>query len=211
MALYDFRPLIEVELQGTCRIPNGGSTKCRTTSISSEAVNLVYDVQTGGPATKRSDEIRAGSAVHLDLDQIGPLHGVVASKKREGLRVAVDDECKPMLRTKLSRMVATHAVSLDDASGVVKSSLTRIEPNIRSCSFIDHTGTLRRGVVVNVSQVDALIKARIVPPLKSRITFRGAHRHLAEVTRTFEIGFAVKFCSQISPEEFSAGIKFSDE
>lgn len=211
MALYDYRPLIETDLRGTCTFPNGGSAHCKTTTISPEAVNLVYEAQPADPTGKRPDEIRAGSAVHLNLDQIGPFRGVVASKKSEGFRVTVDDEYKPLLRSKLSRMAAEHAISLEDGSVVAKSSITRIEPNIKSCSFLDHTGTLRQGIIINVSQIDALIKARIIPPLKSRITFRGSRRHLAEVTRTFEMGFAARFSSLIPAAEFSAAIKLSDE
>ena len=211
MALYDYRPLIETELQGTCTFPNGGATNCKTTTISSDAVNLVYDGQAASSRSKRADEIRTGSAVHLNLDQIGPLRGVVASKKSEGFQVAVDDACKPMLRTKLAHMAAEHAISLEDPSQVAKSSITRIEPNIKSCSFLDHTGTLRKGVIVNLSQADALIKARIIPPVKSRIVFRGSRRHLAEVMRTFEMGFVARFSDLIPVGEFSAAIKLSDE
>ncbi len=210
MALYDYRPLIETELRGTCSLPNGGSSNCKTTTISPEAVNLVYDVQAGAP-TKRSDEIRTGSAIHLNLDRIGTFHGVVASKKPEGFRVAVDDECKPLLRNELTHMAAEHAVGLLEGSAATKSNITRIEPTIKSCNFLDHTGTLRTGIVINVSQIDALIKARIIPPLGSRVTFRGSIRRLADVTRTFEMGFAVRFCNLIPPEEFSAAIKLSDE
>ncbi|QXX75891.1 hypothetical protein [Methylovirgula sp. HY1] len=210
MALYDYRPLIETELRGTCTFSNGGSSNCKTTMISSEAVHLVYDAQTADPAAKRPNEIRAGSAVQLDLDQIGAFRGVVASKKPEGFRVAVDDDCKPMLRTKLARIAAEHAISLDDGSVVDKSSIKRIEPEIKSCSYLDHTGTLRQGVIVNLSQVDALIKARIVPPVNSRIIFRGSRRHQAEVTRTFEMGFAARFSNLISAEGLSDALKFSD-
>lgn len=210
MALYDYRPLIETELRGTCTLSGGGATNCKTTMISSEAVHLVYDTQSGDPSAKRSDEIRAGSAVQLDLDQIGAFRGVVASKKPEGFRVAVDDDCKPLLRSKLARIAAEHAVSLDDGSVVEKASIKRIEPEIKSCSFLDHTGTLRQGIIVNLSQVDALIKARIVPPVNSRIIFRGSRRHQAEVMRIFEMGFAARFCNLIPTEELSAALKFSD-
>jgi hypothetical protein len=211
MALYDYRPLIQTELRGSFTSPNGGSANCKTTTISSEEVHLVYDEPTGNPAAKRSDELRTGSAVHLDLDQIGAFHGVVAAKKSEGIRVTVDDKCKPMVRDKLTYMAAEHAVSIENASAAGEPSITRIEPSIKSCSFLDHTGTLRQGTIVNLSQVDALIRSRIVPPLKSRIVLRGPRRHLAEVTRTFEMGFVVRFCAVIRPEEFSSAIKFSDE
>ncbi len=208
MALYDYRPLIETELQGTCVTSQGSPANCKTTMISSEAVDLVYDVRPGDPSTKRSDELRMGSAVNLDLDQIGVFRGVVASKKPEGFRVAVDDKCQSMVRDKLTHMAAEHAVSLDDPAA---QSGARIEPKIRKCSFLDHTGTLRQGTIVNFSQVDALIRSRIIPPLKSRIVLRGARRHLAEVTQTFEMGFVVRFCAVIRPEEFSVALKFSHE
>lgn len=214
IALYHHGPLIEVELRGTCTMPDGGSTKCKTKTISPEAVNLGYDVETADPPTKRSDEILVilvGSAAHLDLDRIGAFRGVVTSQNSEGFRVAVNEDCKPMLRNKLIHMAADGGISLDDASVVAKSSITRIEPNIKSCSFTDHTGTLRKGKIVNVSQIDALIKTRFIPPLTSRIVFRGSRRDVAEVTHTFEIGFAVRFCTPIPAEEFSATIKFSDE
>lgn len=210
MALYDYRPLIQTELRGTFALPDGGSANCRTTTISSEEVHLVYDEQSANPVAKRSDELRTGSAVHLDLDRIGAFHGIVAAKKPEGFQVTVDDKCKPQVRNKLAYMAAEHAISLENGSAAEKSDI-RIEPNIKSCSFLDHTGTLRQGTIVNLSQVDALIRSRIVPPLKSRIVLRGPRRHLADVMRTFEMGFVVKFCAVIRPEEFSAAIKFSDE
>lgn len=210
MALYDYRPLIQTELRGSFTLPNGGSTNCRTTTISSEEVHLVYDEQTANSAAKRSDEIRMGSAVHLDLDRIGAFHGVVAAKKSEGFQVTVDDKCKGLVRNKLAFMAAEHAVSLENDFTAEKSEI-RIEPNIKCCSFLDHTGTLRQGTIVNLSQVDALIRSRIVPPVKSRIVLRGPRRHLADVMRAFEMGFVVKFCAVIRSEEFSAAIKFSDE
>jgi hypothetical protein len=43
MALCDYRPLIQAELRGTFTLPKGGSKNCKTTMISPEAVNLVYD------------------------------------------------------------------------------------------------------------------------------------------------------------------------
>jgi len=206
MALYDYRPFIETELRGTCSLANGSAANYKTTTISSDSVNLVYD---GQAAAKRPDEIRTGSHVHLNLDRIGPVRGVVAAKKAEALQVSVDADCRPELRTKLTYMAAEHAVSLDEGSA--KSSAMRIEPAIKSCTFFDHTGTIRKGVIVNLSQFDALVKARVIPPVKSRITFSGRRRQTAEVTRIFEIGFTARFFNVIPSEEFSEALRFSDD
>jgi hypothetical protein len=210
MALYDYRPLIDVELRGSFSI-NGSSVKCKTTSISPEAVNLVCDPPATPASVRGAAEMNAGSRVHLNLDQIGPFRGVVASKKAEAVRITVDDDDKPKLRTRLSRMAAERAVTMHEDPKSTKSAPMKIEPTITACSFVDHTGTIRRGVVVNITQVDVLIKARIVPPVGSRITFRGSLRQTADVTRNFELGFVARFCSSIPVEAFTPAIKFSDE
>lgn len=209
MALYDYRPFIEAELRGSCSLPNGSLENCKTKSVSADSVSLVYDPKTNS-ARRRSDEIKTGSKIQLNLEQIGTFHGVVASKKPEELQVAVDESFKPMLKSKLSYMAAEHAIGLHEGDQGASRNV-KIEPAVKNCSFIDHTGTLRQGVVVNLSQTDALIKARIVPPVRSRIIFRGTQRRAADVTNNFELGFAVKFCNQIATEDFSAAIKLSDD
>lgn len=201
MALYDYRPLIDVELRGTFTKRNGTSARLKTKTISPDAVDLIYDGQ-NGDGGKRPDGMPEGSVVHLDVDRIGAFRGVVASKESAGFQVAVDDKCRPVLRDRLARMAAEHAVSLD--SPLTRSCIAKIEPAIRTCSFIDHTGTLRQGTIVNVSKTDALIRARIVPPQGSRVIFRGSCRYAAEVTQAFEMGFAVRFCTLVRPEELSA-------
>jgi hypothetical protein len=206
MALYDYRPWLDVELRGTCSV-NGNAAKCKTTSISPEAVNLVYEAPSGAPSGK--GEMKTGSSVQLDLEQIGHFRGVVASKKAEAVQVAVAD--KQILRSKLSRMAAEHAVNLYEGKRPASPKLTKIEPAIKACSFIDHTGTMRRGVIVNMSQVDALIKARIVPPVRSRIMFSGARKQPADVVKSFEMGFAARFCTVIPAEEFSTEMKLTDD
>ncbi len=208
MALYDYRPWLDVELRGTCSV-NGNAAKCKTTSISPEAVNLVYEAPPGAASGK--GEMKTGSSVQLDLEQIGNFRGVVASKKAEAVQVAVADSDKPMLRSKLSRMAAEHAVNLHEGKRPASPKLTKIEPAIKACSFIDHTGTMRRGVIVNMSPVDALIKARIVPPVRSRIMFSGARKQPADVLKSFEMGFAARFCTVIPAEEFSADMKLTDD
>jgi hypothetical protein len=211
MALYDYRLLVDVELRGTCTLPDGASTACKTKTISPKAVDLLYDVQTADPSANRGDAIPEGSAAHVDLERIGAFRGVVTSKDSEGFRVAVDEDCRPMLRNKLARVAAERGISLDDGSALAGSSITRIEPLIKACSFTDHLGTLRKGKIVNVSRIDALIRTPVIPPLASRIVFRGSRRDVAEVTHAFEVGFAVRFLIPIPAEEFSIAIKFSDE
>ena len=70
---------------------------------------------------------------------------------------------------------------------------------------------MRKGWLINISQADALIKAAIVPPIGATISFGGPASYTAEVTRVFEIGFAVKFSPPIPEAEFSAAIKLTDE
>lgn len=208
MALYDYRPLIEAELRGTCGKPNGSVVNCKTTTISPSAVHLVYEPQPASSPDvrqkKQADDMAEGSAIHLQLDKIGAFHGVVASKRAEGIQVAVDRKCETSLRDKLAHMAAKHAVSMDSPT-VANSNITGIEPSIKRCSFFDHTGTLRQGTIVSISQVDALIRGRIIPPVGSFILFNGATRHSAKVIRTFEMGFSVKFCTAIHPDELASG------
>lgn len=202
MALYDYRPFIDVELRGTAAI-NGNAANVKATSISPDVVNLVFDPSDNPAPAKK------GGKVQLNLDKIGPFRGTIASQKAEAVRVDVDRDCKPMLKNKLSRMVAELAVDVHDGRQSVNA--IKIEPAIKACSFFDHTGTMRRGVVVNISQTDALIKARIIPPLASRITFRGSIKRFADVTRTFEMGFAARFCNLIPAEEMTPDLKLTDE
>jgi ribosomal protein S8E len=210
--LYDHRLPIDIELPGRCTMPNGRTSTCKTKTISSEAVELVYDLKIAGYPFKAPEEIPAGSTIHLDLEQIGNFHGMLTSQNLEGFKLAVDVNCKGMLIAKLSRMAAAIRNNRQDHEALVaKTSIMRIEPSTKNCSFTDHTGTLRKGKIINVSQVDALIKAPVIPPIATHIVFAGPRAYVAEVTRTFEIGFAVKFCTPIPPDEFSDAIKFVDQ
>jgi len=211
-SLYDHRLPIDVELPGRCTMPNGRSTTCKTKTISSESVELVYDLQTAGYPIKPPEEIPPGSTIHLDVDQIGNFHGTVTSQNSEGFQLAVDVNCKGMLISKLSRIAASMRGSrFVTPAATAHTNITRIEPTIKTCSFTDNTGTVRRGKIINISQIDALIKAPVIPPVGSQIVFSGRPTHAAEVTRSFEIGFAVKFCPPIPVEQFSAAIRLLDE
>lgn len=211
-SLYHYGLPIEIELPGLCILPNGRSTACKTKKISSETVNFIYDLGLGGYRLKLPDDMPAGSLMHLDLERIGEFHGALTSQTAEGFQIAVDGDCKVMLSNRLALLATTlRDVGIDDGSGVTKPSVTRLEPETKGCRFTDQLGVVRKGTVINVSQVDALIKAAIVPPVGTHLVFGGPGRYEAEVTRVFEIGFAVKFRPPIPNQEFSAAIKFVDE
>ena len=70
---------------------------------------------------------------------------------------------------------------------------------------------MRRAKIINISRIEALIKAAPIPPIASHIVFGGIEPRMAEVIRTFEIGFAVQFCTPIPEAQFSASIKLVNE
>jgi len=199
MALYDYRPLIDVQLPGTFNRRNGPALNCKTTKIGTDTVDRVYAPK-GGQSTeaaqKRSQELSEGTDVKLHLEKIGELGGVVTVKKPEGFQVTLDSQYRPAMQDKLAHMAAEHAVAIDHGAAA-QSPITKIEPGIKKCSFLDHTGTLRDGTLVRISSVDALIRARIIPPEKSRIVLRQTRQYPAEVTQAFEIAFAVKFLTPL--------------
>ena len=210
--LFDHRLPINIELPGRCMMPNGRSTTCKTRKISSESVELVYDLQSAGYPIKPPEEIPAGSTIHLDLEQIGNLHGLLTAQNFEGFHLAIDVDCKGKLIPKLAHIAAAiRGSNLDTSTLAVQTRITRIEPNVKACSFTDNAGTLRKGKIINISQIDALIKAPFIPPVGTHIIFGGPQPYEAEVTRSFEIGFAVKFSPAIPAEEFSPAIKLLDE
>jgi hypothetical protein len=210
-SLYDHRLPIDVELPGRCTMPNGRSTTCKTRRISSESVDLVYDLKTASYPIRHPEDMPAGSTVHLDVDQIGNFHGVVTAQSADGFQLAVDVDCKGMLIPKLARVAAAiRANSLEEPVSTAKPTVMRIEPTIQACSYIDGFGVPRRGKIINISRIDALIKAPVVPPIASHIIFGGDESYMAEVTRTFEIGFAVRFCTPIPEAAFSSSIKLLD-
>ena len=211
-SLYDHRLPIEIELPGRATMPNGRSTTCKTKRISSESVELVYDLQTAGFPIRLPEEIPSGSTVHLDVQRIGNFHGVVTSQSSEGFQLAVDVECKGMLITKLAQVAAAiRNTTFDETPLNARRNITRVEPTFKACSFTDDTGHVRKGKIINISPFDALIKAPFIPPISTHIVFGGRQSRVAEVIRTFEIGFAVQFCEPIPENEFSAAMKFIDE
>lgn len=210
--LYDHRLPIDIELPARCMMPSGRSTTCKTKKISSEAVDLVYDLQTAGYPIRYPEELPVGSTIHLDVDRIGNFHGAVTSQNFEGFQLAVDVACKGMLITKLAQVAAAiRRTTFEEPPTTARKNVTRIEPTHKNCSYTDDMGQVRKGKIINVSIYDALIKAAVVPPVGTHIVFAGRHSRVAEVTRTFEIGFAVQFAAPIPDSEFSPAIKFLDE
>ncbi len=211
-SLYHYGLPIEVELPGLCTLPNGRSTACKTKKISSESVDFIYEGGIGRNPLKAAEEMPTGSTMHVDVDQVGKFRGSLTSQSADGFRIAVDSDCKDMLSNKLAHLAAAiRNTNFNEMPQTAKPSVTRLEPDVKSCRFTDHTGASRKGTIINVSQIDALIKSPIVPPVAAHIVFGGVRHYAAEVTRAFEIGFAVKFCPPIPDEEFSAAIKFLDE
>ena len=195
MALYDYHPLINAQLKATCESVTGAPLYCKTTKIAADAVHLVYDTKAGQSAEalrKQAESLPEGSGVRLHVDELGSLAGTVAAKKREGFDVRVDSEYRPAIRDKLARMAANHAVAVERGTSVA-SKISTVEPSIKRCQYLDHTGTLREGTLVNISQDEALIRARIIPPEHSRVFLRGTIQRAADVVRVFEIAFALKF------------------
>lgn len=210
-ASHDHRLPIDIELAGRCTLPNGRSTTCKTTRISSESVDLVYDLKTASYPMRGRVELPTGSTVYLDLDQVGNFHGSVTAQNADGFQLAVDVDCKGMLIPKLARLAAAIARNPEEPAIIEKSVIVRIEPVVRGCSYRDDSGLIRKGKIINISRFDALIKAPIIPPVASQIVFGGIEPYTGEITRTFEIGFAVDFRPPIPETQFSASIKLLDE
>lgn len=195
MALYNYHPSINAQLQTTCESATGAPLHCKTTRIAADAVHLVYDTKAGQSieaSHKQAESLSEGTGVRLHVEELGSLAGTIAAKKREGFDVRIDSEYRPAVRDRLARMAANYAVAVERGAGATSKILT-VEPSIKRCQFLDHTGTLREGTLVNISEDDALIRARIIPPERSRIVLRGAIHRAADVIRVFEIGFALKF------------------
>jgi hypothetical protein len=202
---------MEIVVESKCTLPDGQSATCETRRISSESVAFVYNAPPSDSPAKPRPALSVGSAVSLDLDTVGSFGGVLTSQNKDGFEVAVNRDSRGMLGTKLAHIAVKRGIGVD-ATSAVKTGVPRIEPDNKNCSFTDHTGTLRQGKIVNLSQFDALIRASatIIPPMGSRIVLRGPQWHGADVISTFEIGFIVKFSLPIPIDQFTVALKFSD-
>lgn len=210
-SLYDYGPSITVELSAKCTVPNGRSIAAKTRRIGTHAVQFAYDGESIGNSAKRCDDLALTTPLQFDLDQFGSFDGSLSAKNPEGFEIAVDDRCKIMLSPKILAFARRYGINFDEIIGAAGKRITRIEPSNKKCSFTDEVGTVRRGRIINLSRVDALISAVMLPLVSSRIVFDGPNRYPAEVLRTFDTGFAATFCPPIPPEEFSPGIRLIGE
>ncbi len=211
LLLYNYGLPMAMTAESKCTLPGGESATCKTTKVSSESIDFVYNAPSSGePATPRQ-LMPVGSPVSLDVDEVGALKGVLTSQNEEGFQVAVNKDSRTMVSERLAHIAVKRGIGVD-ATSAVKAGATRIEPINKNCSFTDHMGALRKGMIVNLSQHDALIRAAaaIIPPLDSRIVLRGPEWHGAYVTGAFEIGFMVKFCLPIPEAQFTTAIRFCD-
>src|SRR5579872_1750021 len=157
-SLYHYGLPIEVQLPGLCILPNGRSTSCKTKKISSESVSFIYDLGAGGFRFKLPEDLRTGTVMHIDLERVGEFHGALTGQDGDGFQIAVDGEYKDMLSKRLAVLATTlRNIGLDDGTGVTKPSVTRIEPDNKNCRFTDAAGATRKGWLINISQVDALV------------------------------------------------------
>jgi hypothetical protein len=208
MLIYGYGLPIALALDGVCTLPGGTSAQCQTTKISSDSVNVVYAPSPPGAPKPVREAMPKGAAVNLKLDEVGAFRGTLTSQHNDGFEVAVDSAYQTVLGAKLSHIAAKRGIAPSPLPSIPIE--TRIEPSSKDCWFLDQTGTLRKGLIVNLSQVDMLLRASIIPPMGAQIVFRGARRYAAEVTSIFKIGFMVKFCNQLPVQEFTTAIKFSD-
>lgn len=186
-----------------CRLPGLKNLKCTSKAISPALATFVCETSEVDAAPNRP---LTGTEARLDLDRISPVHGLVTSQRAEEFSVAVDESCKETLRLRLSQIAKEANIIFADAPKAINA--TRIEPETRNCAFVDGTGALRKGKIVNLSQIDVLIRTAIIPARDSRIIFQGSHHRLARVVRSFEIGFAAHFYTPIPESKFSSAISF---
>jgi hypothetical protein len=210
MLLYNYGRPLETAVEGIFTLPNGQSGLCTTKKVSSESVEFAYKTPTSdSPATPNLTPA-IGSPVSLDLEELGAFGGVLTSQSNDGFEVEVNHENRSSVSNKLAYMAVKRGVAVE-STYKVNFDTDRIEPIHKDCSFTDHTGTLRKGFVVNLSKFDALIRTAPanIPPLGARIVMRGPEWHGAEIAIAFEIGFIAKFCVPIPADRFSTELRFA--
>jgi len=210
LLLYSYGLPIALTLDGVATLPNGISTKCHTTKISSRSVDVVYEPPMPGAPVRPLAILPKGTAVDLNLNEGGALRGVLTSQDKKGFQLSVDTAYQSELGAKIRHIVGQRGAVIEAPVLPSIPIETRIEPTHKDCWFLDQTNTLRKGTIVNVSQIDALLRASIIPPLGAKIIFRGPRRYEAEVSNIFKIGFMVKFGTQLPVQDFNIALKFAD-
>ncbi len=208
MIMYGYGLPLDAVLEGVCTLPSGVPAKCKTSRISSETVDVELDLNPLTAWFMPRERLPDRANVHLKLKEVGAVSGAVTSQNRAGFRVSVDNAQRSELGAKLVAFAAKRGIGSKSPIGY--GSIHRLELHNKSCNYIDHTNTLRRGAIVSLSRTDVLIRATIIPPIRANISFRGPRRPAAEVVNTYEIGFVAKFVTEISKEEFSAELRLSD-
>ena len=212
LLIYNYGRPMDLAVGSKLTLPDGQSATCETRKVSSDSIDFVYNASASKdlPDAPRP-AMSVGSSVSLDVDEVGALKGVLTSQTENGFQVAVNKDNRAMVGTRLAHIAVNRGIGIDSTSAV-RTNVQQIEPTDKNCSFTDHTGSLRSGMIVNLSQFDALIRvsSTIIPPMGSRIVLRGPVWHGADVINAFEIGFMVKFCLPIPTDQFSRAIRFTD-
>lgn len=208
LLLYGAGAPVHTALKGIFTSESGHQVSCKTKKISSESIDLLFENPQDG-TNRPLQKIPLGSSIQLNLEEVGSFGGVISSERNGSFQISVESKSRSMLSTKLAHMAVKRGISPKDSIATGPDVL-RIEPKNKECRYDDHMGVLRSGKIVNLSRIDALVRASALPPAPSIILFRGPRQYAAEITSTFEIGFMAKFCTPILPEEFSADMKFMD-
>jgi len=203
--LYDYGMPVDIALDAFAKTADGKTLNCKTGRITAEHIDFVYS-----KPTSSADRPQLGSSINITLDRVGEVSGKVSSRSEKGFQLAVDEKSQSLIREKLPQAAAERGLS-SDLTLAGGADIQRIELKSKDCHFIGPHGRRKKGKIVNISQVDALIQASIIPPAHSIIKFEGPRKYAAEVTNAFAIGFICKFSWRIPDNEFSPDLKFSND
>jgi len=203
--LYNYGMPVDITLDALTKTSSGKALNCKTGHIAAEHIDFVYS-----KPPSSADRPQINSSMNVTLDRIGEVSGKVSSCFEKGFQLAVDEKSQSLIREKLPQAAAERGLSADLtlASG---GDIQRIELADKDCHFIGPDGRRKKGRIVNISQVDALIQASIVPPVHSIIKFEGPRKYASEVTNAFTLGFICKFSWRIPDVEFTQKLKFSND
>jgi len=203
--LYDYGMPVDIALDAFAKTSDGKDLNCKTGRVTAEHIDFIYS-----KPTSSADRPQLGAAINVTLERVGEVSGKVSSRSEKGFQLAVDEKSRSLIRERLPQAAAERGLSADLtlAGG---ADIQRIELRNKECHFIGPHGRRMKGKIVNISQVDALIQASIIPPAHSIIKFEGTRKYAAEVTNAFAIGFICKFSWRIPDAEFTPDMKFSDD
>lgn len=186
-----------IVLDGRRILSNGTSQVCKTKTISKHSVDLYCEQPISVLSLPEETEPLTGHRISIDLDKIGRFKGIVTADTEDGIILAVDEDFKAHIESKLTELM-------------VPVRTKRIEPENRVCMFSLASGEQHKAKLINISTRDALLRCGTLPDLGALLTFAGTGKYTAEVTRTFEIGFEVRFNPPIPDDQLSVKIKLID-